>query len=169
MSSSVSSWLAYSFLKRQVRLSGIPVSKNFPQFVVIHRVQGFSIVKSRSRCFSEIPLLSLWSNKCQLISGLSAFLKPTLYIWKYLVQVVLKPSLKNFEHYLSSMWNECKCMVVWTFFGIALLWNWNENWHFSSPVATAEISKFAGILSATLSQHHLPGFEIAQLEFHHLN
>ena len=39
---------------------------------------------------------------------------------------------------------------------------------FSSPVATAEFSKFAAILSAALSQHHLPGFEIAQLEFHHL-
>ena len=39
---------------------------------------------------------------------------------------------------------------------------------FSSPVATAEFSKFAGILSAALSQHHLSGFEIAQLEFHHL-
>ena len=40
---------------------------------------------------------------------------------------------------------------------------------FSSPVATAEFSKFAGILSAALSQHHLLGFEIAQLEFHHLH
>ena len=39
---------------------------------------------------------------------------------------------------------------------------------FSSPVATAEFSKFAGILSAALSQHHLLAFEIAQLEFHHL-
>ena len=39
---------------------------------------------------------------------------------------------------------------------------------FSSPVATAEFSKFAGILSAALSQHHLSGFEIAQLESHHL-
>ena len=38
---------------------------------------------------------------------------------------------------------------------------------FSSPVATAEFSKFAGILSPALSQHHLLGFEIAQLEFHH--
>ena len=42
----------------------------------------------------------------------------------FLVQVLLKPSLKEFEHYLASMWNECKC--VWTFVGIALLWNWNE-------------------------------------------
>jgi len=40
---------------------------------------------------------------------------------------------------------------------------------FSSPVATAECSKFAGILNAALSQHHLLGCEIAQLEFHHLN
>ena len=40
---------------------------------------------------------------------------------------------------------------------------------FSSPVATAEFSKFAGLLSAELSQHHLLGFEIAQLEFHHLH
>jgi len=39
---------------------------------------------------------------------------------------------------------------------------------FSSPVAIAEFSKFAGILSAALSQHYLLGFEIAQLEFHHL-
>ena len=48
------------------------------------------------------------------------------------------------------------------FFGIGMKTD------FSSLVATAEFSKFAGILSATLSQHHLLGFEIAQLEFHHL-
>ena len=40
---------------------------------------------------------------------------------------------------------------------------------FSSPVAAAEFSKFAAILSAALSQHHLLGFEIAQLEFHYLH
>ena len=59
-------------------------------------------------------------------------------------------------------------MVVSTFFGIALLWDWNEN-TFSSPVVTAEYSKFAGVFSAALSQHHLLAFEIAQLEFHHLH
>ena len=41
-----------------------------------------------------------------------------------------KPSLKDFEHNLTSMWNECNCMVVWTLFGIALLWDWIENWFF---------------------------------------
>ena len=41
-----------------------------------------------------------------------------------------KPSLKDFEYYLASMWNECNCAVVWTSSGIDLLWDWNENWSF---------------------------------------
>jgi len=49
------------------------------------------------------------------------------------------------------------------FFGIGMKWT------FSSPVATAEFSKFADILSPQLSQHHLLGLEIAQLESHHLH
>ena len=44
---------------------------------------------------------------------------------------LLKPSLKDSEHYLASMWNECNCVEVWTFIGIALLWDWNENWPFA--------------------------------------
>ena len=43
---------------------------------------------------------------------------------------LLKPSLKNFEHYFASTWNEYNCVVVWTFFGIAFLWDQNENWPF---------------------------------------
>ena len=42
----------------------------------------------------------------------------------------LKPSLENFEHYFASIGNECNCAAVWTFFGLALLWEWNENWSF---------------------------------------
>ena len=102
--------------------------KNFPQFVVIHTVKGFS-QWSRSRCFSGIFLLFLWSNGCwQFDHWFLYFSKSTLYIWKFLVHILLKPSLKDFEHYLASMWNEHNYVVVWTFFGIALLWNWNENW-----------------------------------------
>ena len=41
-------------------------------------------------------------------------------------------SLEDFQHNLASMWNEYNCVVVWTFFGIALLWDWNENWPFQS-------------------------------------
>ena len=65
-----------------------------------------------------------------LICGSSAFPKPILYIWKFTVHVLLKPDLENFEHYFASMWDKYNCAVVWTFFGIAFLWDWNENWPF---------------------------------------
>ena len=135
--------------------------KNFPQFVVIC-TKAFSIVnEAEVDVFLELPWFFYDQNDIgNLMSGSSAFSKSSLYIWKFLVELLLKPSLKDFEHFLVGMWNECHC-VVWTFFGIALLWDWNENWPFSSPVATAEFSKFAGILSAALSQNHLLGFEIA--------
>jgi len=57
-----------------------------------------------------------------LISGSSAFSKTSLNIWKLMVHVMLKPGLENFEHYFTSVWDECNCAVVWTFFGIAFLW-----------------------------------------------
>ena len=57
------------------------------------------------------------------------FLKPA-WTWKFTVHVLLKPGLENFKHYFSSMWDECNCGVVWAFFGIAFLWDWNENWPF---------------------------------------
>ena len=65
-----------------------------------------------------------------LISGSSGFSKSNLNIWKFLVHVLLKPRLENFEHYFAIVWVECNCAVVWTFFGIAFLWDWNENWPF---------------------------------------
>ena len=46
---------------------------------------------------------------------------------KFTVHVLLKPGLENFEHYFTSMWDECNCVVVWAFFCIAFLWDWNEN------------------------------------------
>ena len=97
--------------------------KNFPQFVVIHIVNEAEVdVFLEFPCFLYGPM-----NVANLISGSSVFSKSSLYIWKFSVHVLLKASLKDFEHYLASMWNECKYMVVWTFFGIALLWDWNEN------------------------------------------
>ena len=60
----------------------------------------------------------------------SAFSNTSLNIWKFKVQVLLKPGVENFEHYFASMWNECNWVVAWTFFGISLLWDWNENWPF---------------------------------------
>ena len=76
-------------------------------------------------CFFYVPL-----NVDNLISGSSAFSKSSLNIWKFSVHILPKPSLKNFEHNLTTMWNEWNCKVVWAFFGIAFLWSWNENWPF---------------------------------------
>ena len=66
-----------------------------------------------------------------LVSGSSAFCKSSLNIWKFSVHVLLKPRLENFEHYFARVWDECNCVVVWTFIGIAFLWDWNENWPFA--------------------------------------
>ena len=65
-----------------------------------------------------------------LISGSPTFSKSSFYTWKSSVHVLLKPGLENFEHYFASMWDECNCAVVWTFFRIAFLWDCNENWPF---------------------------------------
>ena len=65
-----------------------------------------------------------------LISGSSAFPKSSLNIWKFMVHALLKLGLENLEHYFTSMWDECNCGVVWAFFGIAFLWDWNEYWPF---------------------------------------
>ena len=134
--------------------------QNFPQFVVIHTVKGFSIA-NEANVFLKLSCFYYDSMDVgNLISSSSAFSKFSLNIWKFSVHVLLKHHLKNFEHYFASMWHECSCAVVWAF----SLWRWNENWPF--PVlATAEFSRFAGILSAAPAQHHLLGFETAQLEF----
>ena len=89
------------------------------QFVVTHSVKGFTIVsENRSRWFSETSLLSPSSYECwQFHLWFSAFSKSRLYIWKFSVHVLLKCSLKDFEHNLARMWNECNCTVVWTFLG----------------------------------------------------
>ena len=65
-----------------------------------------------------------------LISGSSVFSKSSLNVWKFTVHVLLKPHLENFECYFASVWNECNCAVVWAFFDISFLWDWNENWPF---------------------------------------
>ena len=79
--------------------------KSFPQFVVINTVKGFSVVDKAEvdvflefLCFFYDP-----TDVGHLISGSSVFSKSSLYIWKFLVGRLLKSSLKNSEHYLSSM------------------------------------------------------------------
>ena len=106
--------------------------KNFSQFVVIHTVKGFGIVnKAKVDVFLELScFFNDPADVGNLISGSSAFSKTSLNIWKVMVHVMLKPGLENFEHYFTSMWDECKCVVVWAFVGIAFLWDWNESWPF---------------------------------------
>ena len=79
--------------------------KNFPHFVVIHTVKGFSTVnETEVDVFLEFPCLFYDPTDVgSLISSSSAFPKSSLNIWKLSVHVLLKPSLKDFEHCLASM------------------------------------------------------------------
>ena len=79
--------------------------KNFQQFVVIHTVKGFRVVNEAEvdvflefSCFFYDP-----TDVGNLISGSPAFSKSSLNIWKFMVHVLLKPGLENFEHYFATM------------------------------------------------------------------
>ena len=151
----IASWPAYRFLKRQVRWSEEEsvFFQNFPQFIVIHTVEGFGIVNKAERdvflelsCFFDDPV-----DIGNLISGSFAFSKTSLNIWKFLVHVLLKPRLENFEHYFTSVWDECNCAVVLAFWGIAFLWDWNENGPF--PVLWPLLS-FSNLLAFWVQHFH---------------
>ena len=112
-----------------------------------------------SLAFSMIQwVLTVWS-LIQLVHS---------YIWTFSIHILLKPSLKDFEHYLASMWNEYNCLVVETFFGIALLWDCNESWPFPGLWPMLSFSNLLAYWVQHFKQHHLLGFEIHHLEFHHL-
>ena len=79
--------------------------QNFPQFIVSHTVEGFGIVNKaeidvllKLSCIFDDPV-----DVGSLISGYSAFSKTSLNIWKFMVHVLLKPGLENFEHYFTNM------------------------------------------------------------------
>ena len=79
--------------------------QNFPQFIVVHTVKGFGIVNKSEiddflelSCFFHDPM-----DVGNLISGSSAFSKTSLNIWKFMVHVLLKAGLQNFEHYFPSV------------------------------------------------------------------
>ena len=143
--------------------------KNFPQFFVIHAIKGFGIVNKAEidvllelSCFFDDP-----TYVGNLISGSSAFSKSSLNIWKFIVHVLLKPGLENFEHYFASVWDECNCALseyssALPFFGIGMK---TDLFQFCGH---CWVFQFAGRLSAAPSQHHLLGFEVTQLAFYHL-
>ena len=128
--------------------------QNFPQFIVIHTVKGSDIVNKAKvdvflelSCFFDDP-----ADVGNLISCSSAFSKTRLNIWKFRVHILLKPGLENFEHYSTGVWDECNCGVFWAFFAMPFFGTGMKTEPFQS-----KFSKFAGILSAALSQHHLLG------------
>ena len=100
--------------------------------MVIHTVKGFGIVnKAEVDIFLELS--SFFYDPADvgnLIPGSSAFSKSTLNIWNFTVHLLLKAGLEDFEHDFVSVWEDYNCAIVWTFFGIAFLWDWNENWPF---------------------------------------
>ena len=88
-----------------------------------YTVKGFGVV-STAEVDVFLELLCFFNDSANFghfISSSSAFSKSSLNIWKFMVHILLKPGLENFEHYFTSVWDECNCAVVWTFFGIALL------------------------------------------------
>ena len=145
--------------------------QNFPQFIVIHTVKGFGIVNKaevdvfwKSLAFLKIQrVLAIWSLvplpllNAAWTSGSSRF----MYCWS-LTWRILSITL------LVCVWWVQSCgslNILWHCLSLGL----EGKLIFFKTVATAEFSKCAGMLSAALSQHHLSGFEIAQLEFHHLH
>ena len=91
---------------------------------MIHTVKGFGIFNNAEidvflelSCFFDDP-----ADVGNLISDSSAFSKTSLIIWKFMVHILLKPVLENFEPYLTGMWDECNCVVVWALFGFAFRW-----------------------------------------------
>ena len=155
--------------------------ENFPQFIVIHTVRGFGIVNKAEidvflelSCFCDDP-----ADVGNLISGSFAFSK-TRVSESYWISEVIE-YLEVHGSWVAEVWlGEFWALLYWRVRWVQLFGSLSILWHclslglewkltFSSPAATSEFSKFAGILSAALWQHHLSGFEIAPLEFHHLH
>ena len=173
----VASWPAYRFLRRQVKWSSIPISLRIFHFVVTHTLKGCIIVNEADvGVFLEFPCFLYDSkNVGNLIFGSSAFSKSSLNIWNFLVHILLSPSLKDFEHYLASMWNKHNCTVVWTFFGIGMktdlfqscghYWVFQICWHIECSTFTASSFRIWNS-SAGIPSPHLTLFIVMFLKAH---
>ena len=116
----VASLPKYRFLRRHVRWSGTPITCRIFHSLLWSRVKGVSIVNEEEvdACFLEFLCFFHVGN---LISSSYASLKPSLYTWRFSVHIVMKPSLRNFEYNLGSMWKKHNYTVVWTCLALPIL------------------------------------------------
>ena len=125
----VAFWPTYRFLRRQVRWSSIPISLR-----VFHSHDPYSqrfLCSRWNKIFLKTPCFFYNpANVGNLISSSSSFSKPSLDIWNFLIHIILKPRIQDFKHNLMSTGDECNCPMISTFFGAALLGNWDEDWPF---------------------------------------
>ena len=144
----VASLPVYRFLRGQVRCSGIPISL---------RIFYISLWFTQSKVLAEIDVFLEFScflynptDVGNLISGSSAFSKSSFCIWKFLVPILLKPGLDNFEHYVGIVrWVQlCSSLNI---FDIAILWDWSESWRF--PVLWPLLS-FPNLLTYWVQHFH---------------
>ena len=105
------------------------LSKNFPQFIMIHTVKGFSTVdETEVDVFLKFPcFLYNPGNVGKLISSSFFFSVTHLDIWNFFVHVMLMPSMQDFKHDLTRMGDGCSCPVVIAFFGTTVLGSWDED------------------------------------------
>ena len=139
------------------------LSKNFPQFDVIHTVKGFGIANKaevdvclESACFFYDP-----TDVGNLISSSSAFSKSSVNIWRFSVHILLKPNLGNFEKYIASMWDECNWVVVGTFFCVAFEIGMKTD--LFQACGHCWVFLICGCIECSTFTASSSGFEIAQL------
>ena len=147
----------------------------FPSFsesssmFVNHTVKGFSVKEAELdvflgfSCFFCDPV-----DVGSLTSGSSAFSKSSLYIWKFSVHLLLKPSLKNFEHYLGSMLNGHNFMVDWTSLA-SLSFRIGVKTDLFQSCDHCWVFLICWHIECSTLKHYLLRSEIPQLEFHHLH
>ena len=93
---------------------------------MIHMVKGFAIVDATKRdAFLKFPCFLY--NSANVGTLISSFSKPSLDIWKFLVHIMLKPSMQDFKYDLTNMGDECNCPMISTFFDTTLLGDWDED------------------------------------------
>ena len=162
-SETVASCPEYRFLRKQVRWSVIPLSlRSFYSLLWSTLSEANAVHEAEVDVFLEFPCyLYDPMDVGNLISGSSAFSKSSLNIWRFLVHILLKLDLENSEYCFVSMWDECNCVVLWTFFGIAL-WDWLKTDLFQSW-GHCWVFQICWHIECSTSKHHLLGFEIAQL------